>query len=532
MPASRVSRVALAVSGLLCTTYLLLPGHASILGGTGGQQPFVLTDPQAVKKVAVIGAGAAGSSAAYFLKEYADKHDFKVNITVYERNNYVGGRTTTINAYDDPEEPVELGGSIFVQVNKNMFEAAKLFNLPIAEYDTGSEDGADQLGVWNGSEFVVVVSSGGWWETIKMLWRYGLSPLRTQSLVKETVGNFLKMYEAPVFPWKSLTTTAYELELLPALTNTGLKFLKSNNINPPFSTELIQASTRVNYGSNLGHIHGLETMVAMSTDGAMAITGGNWRIFDKMVQTSKAGVLLETKVTNIERAPDKHTWTVKALKLDSAEPHGLEDEYDEVVIATPWQFSDITSKSVPAPEEIKYVNLHVTLFASPFRLSPKYFNYNKDLVPDMILTTLPKGFDPQSASVGPTKFWSVNILRTLERNLENGVKRREYLYKVFSPEPWSDEQIYEMMGLPKDTKNALSWSHRKLWQAYPVEEPRSSFQEAQLDFGMWYTAGMESFISCMETMSLSGKNVAANIVEGWVSAHRSEQVPGQHDKAV
>ncbi|KAK6536375.1 hypothetical protein TWF281_000614 [Arthrobotrys megalospora] len=527
---SRTSRVVVAsVAGLLCTTYLLLPGHASIVG-PGSQQPFVLTESQAVKRVAVIGAGAAGSSAAYYLNEYADKHDFKVNITVYERNNYVGGRTTTVHAYDDPEEPVELGGSIFVQVNKNMFEAAKLFNLPIADYAGGSADGADQLGIWDGKEFVVVISGGGWWETIKMIWRYGLSPLRTQNLVKETVGNFLKMYEAPVFPWKSLTTTAYELDLLPATTNSGLEFLKSNNINPPFTTELIQASTRVNYGSNLDHIHGLETMVAMSTDGAMAIAGGNWRIFDKMVQTSKAGVLLETKVTSVERVTDKHTWTVNALKLDGEESHRLEDEYDEVIIATPWQFSDITSKSIPAPEEIKYVDLHVTLFASPYRLSPKYFNTDKDLVPDMILTTLPKGFDVHSASVGPTKFWSVNILRTLERKLENGVKRREYLYKIFSPEPWADEQIYEMMGLPKDSKNVLSWSHRKLWQAYPVEEPRSSFQEAQLDFGVWYTAGMESFISCMETMSLSGKNVAANIVEGWVSARRSEEVPGQHDK--
>ncbi|KAK6509380.1 hypothetical protein TWF481_004129 [Arthrobotrys musiformis] len=531
---SRTSRVVVAsVAGLLCTTYFLIPGHASIVG-PAGQQPFVLSEPQAAKRVAVIGAGAAGSSAAYYLNQYAKKHDIPINITIYERNNYIGGRTTTVDAYDDPEEPVELGGSIFVEVNRNMVEAAKLFELPIAGYDTGSTDGADQLGVWDGKELVVTISGGGIWQTIKLIWRYGLSPMRTQNLVKKTVGNFLKMYEAPVFPWKSLSTTAYELELLPATTNNGFQFLKSNNINPPFTTELIQASTRVNYASNLGHIHGLETMVAMSTDGAMAITGGNWRIFDKMVQTSKAGLHLETRVTKIERVANKHTWAVNALKSTSDGPdsQSFEDEYDEVIIATPWQFSNITSESIPAPEEIRYINLHVTLFASPYRLSPKYFNSDDDLVPDMILTTIPEGYDPHYRAVGPAKFWSVNILRTLERKLANGVKRREYLYKVFSPQLWTDEQIYEMMGLPKDTKNALSWSHRKLWQAYPAEEPRSAFQEAQLDFGVWYTAGMEAFISCMETMSLSGKNVAANIVEGWVSAHRSEEVKGQHDKSL
>ncbi|EPS39133.1 hypothetical protein H072_7066 [Dactylellina haptotyla CBS 200.50] len=514
---SRASRVVfLSVSALLFTTYILLPSHASILG-SGGHQQFVLTDKSPVKRVAIIGAGAAGSSAAYFLSEYARKAEFAINATIYERCDYIGGRTTTVNAYDDPEEPVELGGSIFVQINKNLYDAAKHFNLPIADYGGGSPDGADQLGVWDGQQFVMTLHSGGWWETIKMLWKYGLSPMRTQSLVKKTVGQFLKMYDEPVFPWKSLTQTALDLELISATTSTGLQFLKSNNIYPPFTTELIQASTRVNYGSNLGHIHGLESMVAMSTDNAMAITGGNWKIFHKMIETSNAKILIETPVTSIERVPDKKAWTVKATKKNG---DVLEDEYDEVIIAAPYQFTNITSKSIKAPETIKYNALHVTLFASPYRLSPKYFNFDKELVPDMILTTLPTSVEPDTANVGPAKFWSVNILRSVERELEKGVKRREYIYKIFSPDYWPDEKIYEMMDLPKDA-DILTWSYRKLWHAYPIEEPRATFQEAQLDFGLWYTAGMEAFISCMETMSLSGKNVAANIVEGWTSARRN-----------
>ncbi|KAF3911688.1 hypothetical protein AA313_de0203676 [Arthrobotrys entomopaga] len=519
--ASRSSRVAfVSLGALLCTTYLLLPGHASSLGSTGNEQ-FVLSEPAPSKRVAVIGAGAAGSSAAYYLKDYAQKHDFHVNLTIYERNSYIGGRTTTVNAYDDPDEPVELGGSIFVQVNQNMYEAAKSFKLPIANYNTGSPDGADQLGVWDGRQFVVTIhGDGGWWESAKLLWRYGLSYTRTNSLVKQTVGNFLKMYDEPVFPWKSLTQTAMDLDLIPATSIDGLQFLTNHKIGAPFSSEVIQASTRVNYASNLGHIHGLETMVAMSTDGAMAITGGNWKIFHKMIETSKSNILTETTVTNIERVPDAKTWVVKATKSNG---DVLEDEYDEVIIAAPYQFSNITSQSIKAPEKIKYTDLHVTLFASPYRLSPKYFNFNKDLVPDMILTTLPIDYDQETSRVGPSKFWSVNILRTLDRKLENGVMRREYLYKVFSPRYWPDENIYEMMDLPKDA-NALTWSYRKLWQAYPMEEPRSTFQEAQLDFGLWYTAGMEAFISCMETMSLSGKNVAANIVEGWTAAHRNEEI--------
>ncbi|KAJ6264606.1 hypothetical protein Dda_0755 [Drechslerella dactyloides] len=512
--------ILLTVAALLCTTYILLPSHASIVD----QKPFILNDggvASHAKRVAVIGAGAAGSSAAYYLKDYADSNDLAANVTIYERNNYIGGRTTTVYAYDDPAEPVELGASIFVKVNKNLYDAAKLFELPISDYDSGSADGADQIGVWDGRQFVLIIHDGGWWETLKMLWKYGMSPMRLSSLVKKTVGQFLKMYNEPVFPWKSLTQTAMDLDLLPATSTSGLEFLKANSIYPPFTTDLIQASTRVNYASNLGHINGLVTMVAMSTDGAMAITGGNWKIFDRMVQTSRSGILLETRVTSIERVEGKRTWIVKALKSTGEE---LQDEYDDVIVATPWQFSNITSSSIVPPETIKYTNLHVTLFASPYRLSPKYFNCDKELVPDMILSTLPDESDANTRHVGPTGFWSVNILRTLDRKLENGVKRREYLYKIFSPEYWPDEKIYEMMGQPGDAK-ALTWTYRKLWQAYPVEEPRTTFQEAELDFGLWYTAGMEAFISCMETMSLAGKNVAANIIEGWASERQTAEVP-------
>ena len=47
--------------------------------------------------------------------------------------------------------------------------------------------------------------------------------------------------------------------------------------------------------------------------------------------------------------------------------------------------------------------------------------------------------------------------------------------------------------------------------------PRVTFEDVQLDQEgrVWYTSGIESFISTMETSSLMGGNVAALVVEGW-----------------
>ncbi|KAK0254080.1 hypothetical protein LTR91_006334 [Friedmanniomyces endolithicus] len=65
----------------------------------------------------VAGAGAGGASTAYHLRKFAAASGFAVNITVFERNDYIGGRSTTVDVYDDPMNPVELGASIFVKAN-------------------------------------------------------------------------------------------------------------------------------------------------------------------------------------------------------------------------------------------------------------------------------------------------------------------------------------------------------------------------------------------------------------------------------
>jgi hypothetical protein len=55
------------------------------------------------------GAGAGGSSTAYHLAKFAAKAGHNVSLTVFERNDYVGGRAHTVNILDDPRFPVELG---------------------------------------------------------------------------------------------------------------------------------------------------------------------------------------------------------------------------------------------------------------------------------------------------------------------------------------------------------------------------------------------------------------------------------------
>jgi prenylcysteine oxidase/farnesylcysteine lyase len=64
--------------------------------------------------------------------------------------------------------------------------------------------------------------------------------------------------------------------------------------------------------------------------------------------------------------------------------------------------------------------------------------------------------------------------------------------------------------------------YRKVWHSYPYEYPRDSFEDIKLSEGLWYTSGIERFISTMETSALMGKNVARLVVDGWVEGKMAE----------
>ncbi|KAL6870509.1 Prenylcysteine oxidase [Trichoderma novae-zelandiae] len=527
------------------------------LGGEAVAEGEGRTKAKGVKNVAIIGAGAAGSSAAYYLRQYADEADVKVNITIFEKTDRIGGRTLTVNAYDDARHPIELGASIFVAINHILYNGTRNFNLSTgANYrEAGGAD--DVTAIWDGESFVYETTDGTawWWDAGKLWWRYGMSPYRAVSLVKDVVGKFLKLYEGPYFPFRSLTARAYELGLVGVTAVTGEQFLKQNKIDEAFSRHIIQAATRVNYASNLAYIHGLETMVSFSTDGAMSVTGGNWHIFEEMVKTSGAAILQNTAVSSIRfAAKDKTSSSAPKYEIStssaSAEPELVGTTFDDVIIASPWQFSNIEAGEGVIKhhiEEIPYTKLHVTLFASAFKLHPDFFKLPPgSKAPSNVYTTLAKDEAPKvgAEGVGKTGFYSVSTLRTA---VNPKVNRTEFVYKIFSPKPVTPEFLSDLLGVQVpdtftgpatktegsgsgdgETSGAvepISWYYPHWFYSYPIELPRVTFQDPILGSGLYYTSGIESFISTMETSALMGMNVARLIVDDAAGISR-EAVPG------
>ena len=71
------------------------------------------------KKIAVIGSGISGISAAYILSS-------KYKIHLFEKNDYFGGHTRTVNILNDNNLPIDTG--FIVYNNKNYPDLIKFFN--------------------------------------------------------------------------------------------------------------------------------------------------------------------------------------------------------------------------------------------------------------------------------------------------------------------------------------------------------------------------------------------------------------------
>ncbi|OTA98763.1 hypothetical protein M426DRAFT_325716 [Hypoxylon sp. CI-4A] len=504
-----------------------------------------------VKQVAIIGAGAAGSSTAYHLGKYAREEGIDVNITIFEKTTHIGGRTLTVDVYGNPLDPVELGASIFVEVNHILYNASREFNLLLK--DPGSDE-EGLLGIWDGEQFVYTQDSEswGWWNIAKLLWKYGTTPYYTRQLVQETVGTFLKLYQAPYFPFRSLSTKAFELGLVKITGLTGQQFLAQNKLDGSFAHDIVQASTRVNYASNLPYIHGLGTMVAMAPEGAVAVAGGNWQIFASMVADSGAHILLNSTVSSISKGkssdPDskspKYSIETSTAGLSEAEAGAYPVAFDDVVIAAPYQFSGIThgDNVIPHPvDSIPYVKLHVTLFASPYQLSPEFFNLEPgSKVPISVLTTLGKDEEAKSGpeGAGEAGFFSATLVKVVTNPK---TRNTEYVYKIFSPDKVTPEFLSQLLGVqipdtftgttPSDANaddgetivEPISWYYPAIFHPYPQSYPRVTFQDPVIGDGLYYTSGIESFISTMETSALMGMNVARLIADDYLGVSHDEE---------
>ncbi|KAM0749828.1 hypothetical protein T439DRAFT_343287 [Meredithblackwellia eburnea MCA 4105] len=498
---------------------------------------------QKIPKIAIIGAGAAGSSAAYFLQHFMSVNDtLKAQVTIYDKEDYIGGRSTVVWPWEeDPtkppsftedqpwEEGIEAGASIFVEANKNLFKAARIFNLSLVDH-AGEEDlsGGPTMTIWDGERFVYSEAGGwGYWDLAKMFWRYGRSPLYVRDLVKRTVLSFTTLYTTPFitspsFPFTSLRTFSNSLNLSLPLSVHASSFFSTQSISQLFTTELIAAATTVNYGTPVSRIHGLGALVSLAANGAKAVFGGNRRIFEKFVKHSGATVKLGSKVVEIVKLDPptgpgggRAQWVVKTA-LGGA-------TFDAVILAAPFHQTRVqtfnTALSTVIPPQ-PYVRLFVTfIITNATTPSPAYFT-TPSQKPSKVSKTIFSTFDTSSPASSKPSFNSLNYLKALPPHIgERFGQGQFHVIKMFSSRTLPLEEVYEIFG----GKENVGKVWEKVWFSYPkldpvpLEQPGEGEEEVlapvRPDEGFYYPNGFERLVSTMETETVASYNVVSLLLK-------------------
>ncbi|MGB0453707.1 MAG: NAD(P)/FAD-dependent oxidoreductase [Bacteriovoracaceae bacterium] len=100
-----------------------------------------------MRKCAIIGTGIAGMSAAYFLKDH-------FQITLFEKNDYVGGHTNTVDVHDGEKLcPMDTGFMVFNdKTYPNLLKLFNKLNVPCKNTDMSFSVRNEELDLeYNGS---------------------------------------------------------------------------------------------------------------------------------------------------------------------------------------------------------------------------------------------------------------------------------------------------------------------------------------------------------------------------------------------
>lgn len=149
-------------------------------------------------KIAVVGAGVAGLTAAWKLQHHAD-------VTVYEKNDYIGGHTRTLTIPDGPDAGTRVDTGFIVMNHRNyphFTDLLKEWDVPLEDSDMSfsyhenetdyAYAGTTFKGVFPGLKYFTDPKH---WKLLRELRRFGVvgsEALRDHSASQQSLGEFLE----------------------------------------------------------------------------------------------------------------------------------------------------------------------------------------------------------------------------------------------------------------------------------------------------------------------------------------------------
>lgn len=417
--------------------------------------------------LAIIGAGIGGCSAAYFAHKYlADS-----KVTVYEREDRVGGRVFTFNT---KKMRSEIGANFFHPINRTICDVLKEMNVKVTKFEEPMD-----IAVFNGTEIVFKSGQSKFFMMLKLLTEYKLNVLKLLVSLREAEGKIGKWYEdeRPVEFWELFERVGldkwYRMPFDQILVKMG--------VDRKFIDEIVTPITRIIYSQNaeLGGFAGLSSLLSVYGESIYSLGDGNDILPRKLLETSNSKVKIGCKVESIEKT-SKGSFRVSSRENASV--------FDGVIVAAPLELADISLDGVAnqKSQAREYQKIYIKVMKGA--VDSRYFNLDASTkLPSIILTS--KEADPI------TRF-----------SIKESAGDESWV-TVTSTEPIGNRLLDELFE-----KGRTILDHT--WKAaYPVFKPIPKIPSTCLDTGLVYLNVIESAASSLESSAFAALNSIRTVKE-------------------
>jgi len=427
-------------------------------------------------RVGIVGAGVAGCSAAYFLRQEFPSF---TEITVYEREPFVGGRILT-KMFAGAE--VELGASFIHSTNRlvnSLIDSLGLKRCPSIHEGTNSQF---TVGVWNGTRFVLRLPASRPLKYARLALRYGISLVRLRRSVQKVLAQWEQIYglQSASSIFASPKEIFESLGLLEATSKETDGFLARDHVSSLVRVELCCAILRAIFNQTLdvNTFAGVTGLVASGIGGGttFSVSGGNQRICLELLAATDAQVHTGRGVAVVDSTQD-HGITV-------IDDKGIASTFDAVLLSMPLDVSRITLRrdgtALNMAADTEWRSVTITCVAG--NLSPAFFGLTpQSTVPNLVLTTEEAGMP----------FSAITPVATRDS--------ARHIYKIASDRSL-DERLLNDLFLNIDEVFTMTW------RAYPCMNPKASTIPFTLTGGLYYVNAMENIVSTLETEVLASRN--------------------------
>lgn len=459
--------------------------------------------PDGTFRVAIIGAGIGGASAAYEMRQSSALEPFGRNleITVFEADSRVGGRVKSVIAWDGAHDPehVEAGASYFYDDDECIInavnEAGLHRSLNNLEY---KRKGDEEVGVWDGKELTLRKNSEffpkDWKDEWKLFFHHGTSPRKVRELGEDGRARLQRFYSGLYYNNGNLKYSVYSSSPIGLKRQTARQVLNANNVSSGYMVNVVEARIRGVQAKDIDGTNDLSLFRSFTSVKPRYIPrlgAANQAVIARLLRLADVNLRLNTKAYKIDHGTNGK-YKILTTYNPAVHDKGL-DEYDAIIIACPLRSANIEILGSQLAEHMpEYEERHVTHFTTRDDLSPGYFDLPTSIdLPNAVYTIR----NPD------VPFYGIETSR-VSQGLQGCILEMQNMFRIVSEKPVSDELILKLLGKQENvtlSQGHVEWVHRQVWpHAFPKLSNRTQPIDIELFPRIHYAGKGEEFESSLE----------------------------------